>query len=87
MQDVQQVRHLYVVLRQTLSKGTDVGRETAQALAGGLSGNFIIFTHLFFLILVIFCTTEDKQPLEMSLILTVLDIFICRNNDTTTDTC
>lgn len=45
-----QVRHLYVVLSEApgveteTEQMTDVGRERAQALAGGLTGNFTVFT-------------------------------------------
>lgn len=47
-----QVRHLYVVLSEAprveteTEQTTDVGRERAQALAGGLTGNFSFYKFL-----------------------------------------
>lgn len=69
-----QVRHLYVVLIEATGveteteQITDVGRETAQALAKGALKYRSLLFNLGYLL-----STEDKQQLEMSLILTVLD--------------
>lgn len=78
MQDEQQVRHLYVLLSgDTHTERRASCRETHtqhRLHTATLSPpHTVYFNALYFLISLIFCASEDKQQLEMSLILTVLD--------------